>query len=257
MDPNNPYSQPPVQLQPPAGPPPVPLGYSPQPQAYPQPATQQPYPGQPQPQPQTQPGNVTQFPVDYLNQIATPQPVKKLHPIVVFGAIGGVILLAVATLFMLIQSAAPPSANTQLQALQARLETLDKVAAEQGKHLTQSALSSMNSTAGAMLKSMNADVTSYLKDRGVTAKDKSTTTAKNTEKTYYEKLSTKLNDAYLMGTLDRVYASEMTYQLSMLKSKMLGVKSSAKSKKYNEIYDSNIKSLDTISEQLSSFQNTK
>lgn len=225
-------------------------------------------PYQPQPPQGPQPGQATpveqpvtpansQFPVDYLNQIATPLPVKKVSPLVLFGIIGTVIVLAAVAVFMLIQSTAPPSAAAQLYSLQARIGTLDKITTEQGKHLTQSALSSINSTTGAMLKSMNTDIASYTKDRVGVTNGKLSLAAKNAEKSYYEELSTKFNNAYLTGTLDRVYSSEMAYQLSMLKSKMLSVKAVAKSKKYNDIYDSNLQSLTAISDKLHEFQNTK
>lgn len=240
MDPNSPYPQPSTP-QPPA------TGTGAQPNAYP-------------PQPQTAQqlgGAATQYPVDYLNQISTNQPVKKLSPVVLFAAIGGVILLAIVTMFMLFQSASPASSSAQLYGLQERINTLDKITAEQGKHLTQTGLASINSTTGAMLKSMNQDVASYAKDRGLNSASKEATKAKNTEKSYYEELSTKLNNAYLTGTLDRVYSSEIAYQLSMLKSKMLSVKTAVKSKKFDEIYQTNIESLNTVSEKLASFQNTK
>jgi hypothetical protein len=253
MDPNNHYGQaPPPQPQPP-------VGGSDTPQNYP--PTQSSYPAQPQQtgtaQSQAQPGSVVaQYPVDYLNQIATTPPVKKVSPVIIFGAIGAVIISAIVVLFMLIQSAAPPSATTQLYSLQARIATLDKLTVEQGKHLTQSDLSTMNTNVGVMLKSMSAQVGAYMKERG-SASDKTSVAAKSAEKAYAEKLSTKLNNAYLTGTLDRLYASEMVYQLNILKSKLQSVKAVAKSKKFNEVYDNNVPSLIKISEKLSAFQNTK
>ncbi len=266
MDPNNPYGQQPQQPQQPAANPYNPQGYpqqpagvqSPRPGYYPeqpQAPFQQPYPSPQQNVAQSQ--DATQYPVDYLNQISSTQPVKKLNPFIVFGAIGGIIILAIVAMFVLLQSAAPPSANAQLHALQARIGTLDKAVAEQGKHLTQSKLSAMNSNIGVMMKSMSSQVSTYMKERKVSTEGKSSVAARNAEKSYAEKLSTKFNNAYLTGTLDRVYASEMTYQLSMLKSKMQSVKAAAKSSKFNEIYTHNIESLDKISTELSNFQNTK
>lgn len=269
MDPNKPYGQAPQpQPQPPVGINPAPQGYPQQQPNYPSaPPT---YVAQPQqagtaqspaypnaPQTQQQLGSVAaQYPVDYLNQIAAPQAVKKVSPFIIFGAIGAFITIAVVALFMIIQSAAPPSATTQLYSLQARIATLDKLTVEQGKHLTQSDLSTMNTNVGVMLKSMSAQVGAYMKERG-SASDKTSVAAKSAEKAYAEKLSTKLNNAYLTGTLDRLYASEMVYQLNILKSKLQSVKAVAKSKKFNEVYDNNVPSLIKISEKLSTFQNTK
>ncbi len=109
----------------------------------------------------TQPiNNVTQYPVDYLNQIATPMPVKKASPILVFGTIAGILVALGVSLFIIIKSTSPPDVSTQLFALQTRLDTLGKVVNEQGPRLVQNQLSNINSTLGATIKSMQANLKS-------------------------------------------------------------------------------------------------
>lgn len=207
--------------------------------------------------PGTEPlNNVNQYPVDYLNQIATPIPVKKLSPLLVLGLIGGILLITGLALFMLIKSTAPPDVGTQLYALQARLDTLNNITNATGKRLTQNNLSSINSTLGTTITSMQANLKTYMDARGY----KNATgiaAAKKVEKSYADKLSQTLNDAYLTGTLDRSYSSEITYQLSILKSKLQKIKAAANSKSFTEFYDKNIPSLDMVSDQLAKFQNTK
>lgn len=200
--------------------------------------------------------NVTQYPVDYLNTIAAPMPVKKASPLFVFSLIGGILLSTGIGLFMIIKSTSPPDVSTQIYTAQARLDTLVKVTSEQGTHLTQNDLSSINSTLGATLKSMQANLKSYADTKGYkTAKQP--VTIKKTETLYYEKLSQTLNDSYLTGTLDRTYSGEMSYQLTLLKSKLQKLKAAANSKAFTEFYNKNIPSLDTVIEQLSKFQSTK
>lgn len=200
--------------------------------------------------------NLNQYPVDYLNQIATPLPVKKASPLLVFGLIGGVLLTVGLALFMVIQSTAPPNVSMQLYSLQTRLDTLDRVSNEQGARLTQNNLSSINSTLDTTIKSMQANLKSYMDSKGY--KDtKTIATVKKTESSYYDKLSQGLNDAYLTGTLDRSYSSEMPYQLTVLKSKLQKLKAAANSKSFTEFYDKNVPSLNIAIDQLAKFQSTK
>lgn len=239
---NQPQPEQPFAPQPTQGQPPVQGTYASQPAPY----VQQPAPAQ-------APNAPEQFTVDYLNQIAKNTPVKKASPLVVFGLIGGILIFVIGIMFFLIQSAAPPDVSTQVTALQARLDTLSKVTTEQGKHLTQNELSGINSTLGASLTSMTTDLSAYAKLRGI----KSSSKATSTETAYYTALSKKLDDAYLLGTLDRTYSTEMTYQLSILKSKMLRIKTAANSKTYNDFYTPSATSIDTVSKLLSAFQSTK
>ena len=174
-----------------------------------------------------------------------------------FGIIGGVLAVTVLAVVLLIQATSPPDVSTQLYTLQARINTLTKVTSEQNKHLTQNELSSINSTLQATLKSTSTDIATYMESRKLKSSDKRASTAKKSEQTKYEALSKKLNDAYLTGTLDRSYANEMAYQLSMLKSMMQRIKSTAKSKNYNTLYDQALPSIDTLTDQLSKFQSTK
>lgn len=255
MQSQNPFQpqqgQPPIQ-GPPASYPPV----APQPYQAPQPYTTQPQPGA-YPAPNEQPPvNVSQFPVDYLNQIAAPMPVKKASPFLVFGLIAALLITVGIVLFMIIKSTSPPDVSAQLYSLQARLETLNTVTSNTGPRLTQNNLSSINSTLGATIKSMQANLKAYMDSKGL--KDpKVIATAKKAEASYGDSLTQSLDDAYLTGTLDRSYSSEITYQLTVLKSKLQKLKAAANSKSFNEFYEKNVPSLDTVSEQLSKFQNTK
>jgi len=259
MQPQNPF-------QPQQGQPPLPGPAAGYPPVAPQPATpthQAPtqYPAQPQPvaygPPSDQPtASVSQYPVDYLNQIATPIRVKKVSPLLVFGLIAGILVTVGLSLFMIIKSTAPPNVNAQLYSLQARLDTLGTVTTNTGPRLTQNNLSSINSTLGTTIKSMQANLKAHMDSKGL--KDaKLIAAAKKTEASFGDALSQSLDDAYLTGTLDRSYSSEITYQLTLLKSKLQKLKAAANSASFNDFYDKNVPSLDTVSEQLSKFQNTK
>ena len=185
-----------------------------------------------------------------------------MSPIMLFGIIGGVLLANVIAMFIMVRAAAPPDVGTQVLALQARIDTLLKVSGEQKKHIAQNDLSNINSIMQTQLKSTAADVSGYISSKKIitakdASKDKRVIAANSAETPVYTKLSQKLNNAYLMGTLDQTFSSEMAYQLTMLKSMMQRVKSSARNKAFTELYTKNIESLDVITTQFNKFQGTQ
>ena len=196
----------------------------------------------------------TSFPVDYLNEIAPkPQPVQ-MNRFAVFGLIGGVLLLAFAIVMMMINS--QPNYTKQAQSTLARIETLQAATKEQQSRLTENELSSMNTTLTTSLGSMGTELKSSLKDAKI--KTELVGDAKKTEKAYSDKLSKTLEDAYLTGALDRVYAREMSYQLSILKSYLQKLKTASGNRKAIADYvATNSKTLDAATKSFSNFTSTK
>ncbi len=198
------------------------------------------------------------LPVDYLNQIAAPMPVKKVSPIVLYGAIAGVIAFMIGAFLLINSLSKPTDFTTQARSLQSRLATLQTVVEQQQKRLQQNQLSSMNSTLKTSILSMNSDLNTILAARGIKSTDATVAaTAKKTEQPYLTKLTTKLDDAYLTGTLDRSYASQMAYELTIVKSMMQSLRSSANAKSVNEFYDHNIKTITTAIDEFSKFTSSK
>ncbi len=196
----------------------------------------------------------TSFPVDYLNEIAPkPQPVQ-MNRFAVFGLIGGVLLLAFAIVMMMVNS--QPNYTKQAQSTLARIETLQAATKEQQSRLTENELSSMNTTLTTSLGSMGTELKSSLKDAKI--KTELVGDAKKTEKAYSDKLSKTLEDAYLTGSLDRVYAREMSYQLSILKSYLQKLKTASGNRKAIADYvATNSKTLDAATKSFSNFTSTK
>lgn len=196
----------------------------------------------------------TSFPVDYLNEIAPkPQPVQ-MNRFAVFGLIGGVLLLAFSAVMMMINN--QPNYTKQAQSTLARIETLQAATKEQQSRLTENELSSMNTTLTTSLGSMGTELKSSLKDAKI--KTELVGDAKKTEKAYSDKLSKTLEDAYLTGSLDRVYAREMSYQLSILKSYLQKLKTASGNRKAIADYvATNSKTLDAATKSFSNFTSTK
>ena len=196
----------------------------------------------------------TSFPVDYLNEIAPkPQPVQ-MNRFAVFGLIGSVLLLTFAIVMMMVNS--QPNYTKQAQTTLARIETLQAATKEQQSRLTENELSSMNTTLTTSLGSMGTELKSSLKDAKI--KTELVGDAKKTEKAYSDKLSKTLEDAYLTGALDRVYAREMSYQLSILKSYLQKLKTASGNRKAIADYvATNSKTLDAATKSFSNFTSTK
>lgn len=196
----------------------------------------------------------TSFPVDYLNEIAPKQQPVQMNRFAVFGLIGGVLLLAFAIVMMMVNS--QPNYTKQAQTTLARIETLQAATKEQQSRLTENELSSMNTTLTTSLGSMGTELKSSLKDAKI--KTELVGDAKKTEKAYSDKLSKTLEDAYLTGALDRVYAREMSYQLSILKSYLQKLKTASGNRKAIADYvATNSKTLDAATKSFSNFTSTK
>ena len=196
----------------------------------------------------------TSFPVDYLNEIAPKQQPVQMNRFAVFGLIGGVLLLAFAIVMMMVNS--QPNYTKQAQSTLARIETLQAATKEQQSRLTENELSSMNTTLTTSLGSMGTELKSSLKDAKI--KTELVGDAKKTEKAYSDKLSKTLEDAYLTGSLDRVYAREMSYQLAILKSYLQKLKTASGNRKAIADYvATNSKTLDAATKSFSNFTSTK
>ena len=251
MNPQDPYSRPqpaapqpmPVPTQPPMGPPSVPPQMTapaptPQPVQYPQPL------GDLQTQ---QPANP--YPTDYLDTIAAPQPQKTMNKFLLFAMIGGIIVAAVLAVIMLSSLGKKPDFSTQSAAVSERIATLQAVVDEHQKHLTDNRLRVTNATLSATLTTMSKDLTTIMTERGL----KPTTKVSVTETAYETKLQETLNDAYLLGSLDRSYPSEMAYQLSLLKTQLRRLKLQANNETVDDFYDTSLASIEQVSKEFSDF----
>lgn len=196
-----------------------------------------------------------EFAVDYLNQIA-PKEQKRVNRIAIMGLAGGAIIAVIAAAVMLIGSGGP-DLRTQAQTLQARINTLQTVADGQQPHLKENAISEANATLSSTLTSINADLAKIMADKKIKSSDGQGNDIKATEKTYATALTKKLDDGYQRGTVDRTYTSQMTYELTILRSKLRNFKSSANSTSVDKFSDGAISNVDAILKSYASFAATK
>lgn len=285
MNPENPFEQRPSEPTPPGTYPQQPAAGVPQPQpsfqppqpqygqqppavpqqpAYPQQPVQA-SPSYPTPAPlggpATQPSNLPSgttpenYSVDYLNQIAPTQQ-KTVNRFAVFGLIGGVLMALIAAI-VIMANAGGPDFSSQAKSVQARITTLQTVADAEQPNLKENAISEANSALSSALTSMNADLTALMKAKGLKASSSSSATISKTEKTYAANLQKKLDDSYQRGTLDRTYTTQMTYELTLLRSSLLKMKNTANSKSVNAFTASAVTNIDAILKAYGNFSATK
>ena len=247
MYPQNPYEPGRTPQQPPAPAEPPTLSHSgPVVPLYPTPVQSdtpapQPAPLSSVPHPGYEPRD--EYSIDYLNQIAPTQQ-KPVNRLAVFGLIGGILAAAAIAVVLLTSSGgAPPS--TQMQQTLARIGTLQTVADAQQKHLAENDINQANATLSSALSSMKTDLTAIMKTKGVKVADKKSAST-TTETAYLTKLQKKLDDSYQRGTLDRTYTSQMTYELTLLRSKLKKLQTSGDSKSLTTFCKSAIENIDAI-----------
>lgn len=198
-------------------------------------------------------GHAPEYSIDYLNQIA-PQEQRVVNRFAVFGLIGGGIVAALVALVM-IASSGGPDVNQQLIPISQRITTLQTVTSAEQVHLAEAKISQANAALSSALGTSNTDILAIMKDRKLKVKGNSSEA--KSEKAYSAKLKKILDDAYQRGTLDRIYTSQMTYELSLLKSKVTKLKKSTNSKSLDAFSDTLLGNIDLILNAYDSFDATK
>lgn len=172
----------------------------------------------PQPQPQPQPYN-DQPPlvpegvasIDYLDQIsAKPKGVigftrKQL------ALFGGLLLLAFGVfIVVMLNNTSGPNITQMSQKLIVRSQGLSKVAEQSKANIQNQSLGNTNSAIQVQLTSAVSSLTKSFDDAGVSVKKPSESIVAAESNA---KVLEKLEDARLSGTFDRIYITEMSYQL--------------------------------------------
>ena len=164
------------------------------------------------------PYQAPQVPSDYLNQIAPPERVKTLNPIVLWGLIGGALLLAIAIIIGISSLSKGPSASS-LTAVAARLNNLAVISDDAEEYIQSSQLRTLNSNLNISLVNTNRDLATTLKSQKINIKDKKNATVAAAANEL-ETVQGRLEDARLNAVYDRTYAREMLYLLRTVNSDM-------------------------------------
>lgn len=202
-----------------------------------------------QPNDSQQPG---QYPNDYLDSIAVKQPVKTVNPFLLWGIIGGALLLVIFMVFA-IAGATKPATNGLVQ-YGVQMTELKRIADDAQKEIKSGELRSANGSFSIILTNANRDLAAPLEQQGVKLDNKkdSTTAATLADAA---KLEGRLEDARLNGVYDRTYAREMTYYIKTIRSEMTILHSKSRSTSFKKVLESTDTSLKPLQEQFESFNN--
>ena len=211
------------------------------------------YPNQPPEQQPQQPPQYAPLPplrtpsepggTSYLDSIAAPQKQNTLNPFVLWGIIGGVLLVLALFVIFLLNSGGPSNAES-FATYAERIQALSKLTTSSKKTIQSTELRALNATTSSVLgtaiqESSSVLNTVQLKKLPAAAKGSPVTTE-------FSALDTKLNDARLNVKYDIVYAREVGYQLAKVRSELNTLHKSSKSKSlraYLEKTDGNLKPL--------------
>jgi hypothetical protein len=158
-----------------------------------------------------------QVPSDYLDQISSAQPVKTLNPFVLWGLIGGLLIVAIVAVSLILSAGGDSSAS--LTSTAARFAALQDTTDDAQENLQNSDLRTLNSSLTLVLTNTNRDLAGPLKEQDIKLKDKKNKTI-SAVTADFEALENRLEDARLNAVFDRTYAREMTFQLKTLQSDM-------------------------------------
>jgi hypothetical protein len=219
----------------------------------PLPPTQTPAPAAPSSfDTQSTPSSTTPLGENYLDQISATEPVH-VHKFAIIGLIGGILVLLIVV-FTIMMNSGGPSLSTQAKGINTRIATLKTVADAQQKHLGDNDIVATNAILTSVLTTMSTNLTETMKAKKISLTK--TSGSPSTEKTYLETLTKKMEDSYQRGTLDRTYAPQMSYELSILRSKLVALKSNSSSTTIDTFATESVAELDTLITSFNAFSAT-
>lgn len=193
-----------------------------------------------------------EYSIDYLNKIA-PKEQKTVNKFAMIGLMGAGIFIALFAFIVMTGSNNTPNLKTQTILLSERITTLQTATEQQQTNLNEEQIYAANTALNSSLGSMSSTLTTSMK----AAKIKENKKQQTLEKTYSTALNKTLNDAYQRGTLDRTYTTQMTYELSILRTKLVTYQKSRISPDLKNMSTTGIKDIDSVLKTLNEFGATK
>ena len=196
------------------------------------------------------------YTIEYLNSIAPKEKqsfwTKGKLALAAFAGLGLIFALG-----FMIFGGSGDSNNDAITRVYYHIVNLEQTVQNQQKRLKNSNLSALNAGLTTSLAANKTSLVSYMESRQIKIlKDSQMTKSTLFEKVSkdYTTLNETLEEAFLKTTLDEVYAREMSYQISVVKSNIEKLKSRLNSKKASEVLDEIVASLETSRKSLSEFK---
>ena len=192
--------------------------------------------------------------MDYLNQIAAPAPQKTINPLMLWGAIGGVLLLLFGAVFFITNSGGP-SYSQQLSNFVYRIDAMKKLVNDNSKNVQSSELRRANSALSLTLTNTKRDSAAPLAAADIKKLPTAPKTSAVTKE--FAAVSTRLEDARLNNQFDRVYVREISYQIATARSEIKRLGNTSKSKSLKEFLTSAENNFAPLNDQFESFNNAQ
>lgn len=194
--------------------------------------------------------NQQQYPVDYLNQIATQPQKKGLADRRFLMIIGGGVVLVLIAIILMFASSGSGGPKEKMQTLAARLQTLQTISRDAQKNIKNGDLRSTNSNLSIFLTNTNRDIVEPLAANGV---EVGKLEEKIVAQESGEELIADLEDARLNAIFDRTYAREMSYQLDTVDVLIREIYNSTNSASFKTFLENTNKNLEPLRQQFSDF----
>lgn len=191
-----------------------------------------------------------QYSIDYLDQIAPKQSSTIGNNKLFFGIIGLGIIVVIAFAILLVVGVGGPSQTSRLQSLAAQLQSMQTISTNAQADITDNHLQTINANLNIQLTNINQNIAAPYANSAVNPKN--IPPAIKSEESL-SGVTAKLADAKLNAVYDRVYANEMSYQLSDVFIVMREINNGTKSKSMHDFLNTTYNNLQPIATQLSNF----
>ncbi|MCA9341619.1 hypothetical protein KC952_03750 [Candidatus Saccharibacteria bacterium] len=186
----------------------------------------------------------------YLDQIAAPAQQKIMNPFILWGLIGGALLIVIIFIMVLFSSGQPSSAQRMNNFL-FRVDALNSLVKDSQKTIRNPKLHTANGSLSSILTSIQTETTKFLNKSGSSDKKVRLKPPKGSPiLAEYIQINKKIDEARLNAIFDRVYAREVAYQIAKLRTEMVPIYKDTSSKKIREFLENSDKDLKALSEDI-------
>lgn len=169
------------------------------------------------------------------------------------GVVGFVLLVIIGSIL----SGGKANLKTQSITLKLHLDGTSEVISDYQKNVKSSNLRSSSASLYSVLTNTSREVTDYLTTKYAYKNGSEDKKIKDQAKLEKDGLEADLFEAKINGTLDRIYALKMAYEISMLMTEEAEIYNATGDSSLRSILESSYNSLDTLYGKFNEFSETK
>lgn len=200
---------------------------------------------------------------EYLNQIAsTVRPEKKsragfMSSPIFKVAIGGILAFSIIAIVGAVLTGGKANLKDQCVGLKLQLDNALSVISSYQSDLKSSDLRSSSASLRGVLSNTNRDLTEYITQKYEYKAGKEKTDLVEEAKSHKDEMESDLFNAKINGTLDRIYALKMAYEISLVMTKETTIYNATSDSTLKEILNTSYDSLNTLYSGFNDFSEAK